>query len=95
MHTTITAPLIKIGTWKQGNPNGGRAKPEEEHNPGQLSPEQALACQQKLQKAQKSSQEWSSKKFPLQGKWAPAASLEVYLLTVKQSDFEMILHRTF
>lgn len=73
---------------KQGSPNGGRAKPEEEHNPGQLSPERALICQQKLQKAQKTSQEWSSKQFPLQGKWAPPASTEVWILTVPHLDFE-------
>ena len=63
-----------------------RAKPEEEHTPGQLSSEQALACHIKLQKAQKTSQEWSSRQFPLQGKWAPASSTEVHILTFHSQD---------
>ena len=45
---------------------------EETHRTTQLKAQQELACQAKLHRVQRLSQQWSSRNFPLQGKWGPS-----------------------
>lgn len=63
---------LNCGPKQQQDPNVPNPKAgEETHRTTQLKAEQELACQAKLHRVQRLSQQWSSKNFPLQGKWGP------------------------